>query len=185
MEDVCIDLHVLEPGSCRCAIIGVLWCLRRLSLFSTRLNMFLTSKSPQAKHAKTDPAMAHLRWHTSNLLIEVEWAMQKNTTINHKIIKLEKDILKMHVYTYVNIYIYIYTHKHIYIYIYIYIHTYVTCYILCYSIVKHMTLYYIMVYYRIVCVMLHYIMIKILQRSRVGCADRGGPSAKPNHAINQ
>ena len=25
----------LKSGSCRCAIIGVPWCLRRLSLFST------------------------------------------------------------------------------------------------------------------------------------------------------
>ena len=42
-------------GSCRCVIIGVPWCLRRLSPFSTFMNMFLTNKSPQAKHAETDP----------------------------------------------------------------------------------------------------------------------------------
>ena len=51
-----------QSGSCRCAIIGVPWCLRRLSLFTTCLsNIF----DKQAKHAETDP-MAHLRWHTSN-----------------------------------------------------------------------------------------------------------------------
>ena len=42
-------------GSCRRAIIGVPWCLRRLSIFSNCLNMLLTNKSPQAKHAETDP----------------------------------------------------------------------------------------------------------------------------------
>ena len=30
------------------------------------LSKGLKTKSPQAKHAETDPAMAHLRWHTSN-----------------------------------------------------------------------------------------------------------------------
>ena len=47
--------QVYRSGSCRCAMIGVPWCLRRLSLFSTFPNMFLTNKSPQAKHAETDP----------------------------------------------------------------------------------------------------------------------------------
>ena len=48
------------------AIVGVPWGLRRLSLFSTCWNMCLTNKSPQAKHAETDPchgtpAMAHFQ----------------------------------------------------------------------------------------------------------------------------
>ena len=42
-------------GSCRCAIIGVPWRLRRLSLFSTLSTMLLTNKSTRAKHAETDP----------------------------------------------------------------------------------------------------------------------------------
>ena len=56
---------ILDSGSRRCAIIGVTWCLRRLSLFSTCLNTFSTNKSSQANHAETDPrhgtpAMAHV-----------------------------------------------------------------------------------------------------------------------------
>ena len=47
-------------GSCRCAIIGVPWCLRRLSLFSTFLHMFLTNRSPQAKHAATISSLDRL-----------------------------------------------------------------------------------------------------------------------------
>ena len=51
----------------KCAIAGVPWCLTRLSLFSTSLNMLLTNKPPQAKSAETDPRHGtHLRWHTSN-----------------------------------------------------------------------------------------------------------------------
>ena len=34
-----------HSGSCRCAIVGVPWCLRRLSLFCTLLAMCLTNKS--------------------------------------------------------------------------------------------------------------------------------------------
>jgi hypothetical protein len=56
----------LHSDSCRCAIIGVPWRLRRLSLFSTCMNTFSANKSPQAKHAATDPhhgtpAMAHFQ----------------------------------------------------------------------------------------------------------------------------
>ena len=51
---------------CRCAIIGVPWRLRRLGLFGTCSNVFLTNKPPQAKHAETDPrhgtpTMAHFQ----------------------------------------------------------------------------------------------------------------------------
>ena len=51
-------------GNCRCAITSVPWCLRRLSLFSTGVSKGLKAKSPQAKHAETDPrhgapTMAH------------------------------------------------------------------------------------------------------------------------------
>ena len=57
---------LLHSGSCRCAIIGVPWCLRRLRLFSTLWNMLLTNTSPRAKHAETDPrhgtpTMAHFQ----------------------------------------------------------------------------------------------------------------------------
>ena len=58
--------HNKYSGSCRCAIIGVPWCLGRLSLFGTCLNNVLTSKPLQAKHAETDPqhgtpTMAHFQ----------------------------------------------------------------------------------------------------------------------------
>ena len=55
-----------RSGSCRCAIIGVPWCLRRLSLLSTCLNMSPINTPPKAKRAETDPrhgthTMAHLQ----------------------------------------------------------------------------------------------------------------------------
>ena len=50
-----------QSGSCTCAIIGVPWCLRQLSLFSIRLSTVLTNNSPQAKHAETG---APPPWHT-------------------------------------------------------------------------------------------------------------------------
>ena len=51
-------------GSCRCAIVGVPWRLRRLSLFGTFSSTSLADKSPQARHLEADPrhgtpAMAH------------------------------------------------------------------------------------------------------------------------------
>ena len=60
------EREIETSRSCRCAIMGVPWCLRMLSLFSTRLKMRLTNESPQAKHAETDPrhgtpAMAHFQ----------------------------------------------------------------------------------------------------------------------------
>ena len=59
-------------GSCRCTIMGVPWCLRRLSLFSTFstcLNMCLTDKLPQARHAETDPPP----WHTYDGILTTSW----------------------------------------------------------------------------------------------------------------
>ena len=68
---ICIPTYMYKSscdksGNCRCALIGVPWCLRRLSLFSPCLNMSLTNTSPQAKHAKTDlrhgtPTTAHFQ----------------------------------------------------------------------------------------------------------------------------
>ena len=46
-----------KSGSCRCVIIGVPWRLRRLSLFSTRLNVLSTNKPPRAERAETDPRL--------------------------------------------------------------------------------------------------------------------------------
>ena len=62
--EVFAGVAMVLSGSCRCAIIGVPWCLRRLSLFSTFISILMTNNSPQAKHAETDPrhgtpAMAH------------------------------------------------------------------------------------------------------------------------------
>ena len=58
-----------QSGSCRCAIIGVPWCLRRLSLFSTWLKQcFCQRNHPRPSMLKLTPAMAHLRWHTSKRL---------------------------------------------------------------------------------------------------------------------
>ena len=43
-----------KSGSCRCAIIGVPWYLRRISPFSTFDNMMKLTMSPQAKRAEAD-----------------------------------------------------------------------------------------------------------------------------------
>ena len=63
---VYIYIYIYDIGGCGRAVIGVPWCLRRLGLFSTCLHM-LTNKSPPGLSMLT-PAMAHLRWHTSNCL---------------------------------------------------------------------------------------------------------------------
>ena len=46
------DAAICESGSCRCAIIGVPWRLRGLSLFSI---CFWQGLEDKAKHAETDP----------------------------------------------------------------------------------------------------------------------------------
>ena len=55
-----------SSGSCRCAVIRVPRCLRRLSLLGTFLNTFLTNRSPQAKHAYDGPRP--VPWSTSRCL---------------------------------------------------------------------------------------------------------------------
>ena len=57
-----VAAQVCSSGSCRCAMIDVPWCLRRLSLFSTLFEAtFSTNKSTQAQHAETDPGHCTLR----------------------------------------------------------------------------------------------------------------------------